>query len=181
MIDSPDSATASTVETQFGTYTDGNALQGIITEYAGGVDIQFSGTGSGSSGGFDAGQKYLAFHTLNQETTNGPRYVTFSEIDASFLNNNGSVTNVEIDVHVGNDSNGGELPDALNEGLQLRFSTDDGATWTSAGFLASTDLDDDDPSTWPTFVRWVDQSKNCLLYTSPSPRDVEESRMPSSA
>ena len=25
------------------------------------------------------------------------------------------------------------------------------------------------------------QRKNCLLYTSPSPRDVEESRMPSSA
>ena len=25
------------------------------------------------------------------------------------------------------------------------------------------------------------QSLNCLLYTSPSPRDVEESRMPSSA
>ena len=25
------------------------------------------------------------------------------------------------------------------------------------------------------------QAKNCLLYTSPSPRDVEESRMPSSA
>ena len=26
-----------------------------------------------------------------------------------------------------------------------------------------------------------DDIKNCLLYTSPSPRDVEESRMPSSA
>ena len=26
-----------------------------------------------------------------------------------------------------------------------------------------------------------DQHKDCLLYTSPSPRDVEESRMPSSA
>ena len=26
-----------------------------------------------------------------------------------------------------------------------------------------------------------DISKHCLLYTSPSPRDVEESRMPSSA
>ena len=25
------------------------------------------------------------------------------------------------------------------------------------------------------------QANNCLLYTSPSPRDVEESRMPSSA
>ena len=27
----------------------------------------------------------------------------------------------------------------------------------------------------------VEQGKACLLYTSPSPRDVEESRMPSSA
>ena len=27
----------------------------------------------------------------------------------------------------------------------------------------------------------VDELRNCLLYTSPSPRDVEESRMPSSA
>ena len=27
----------------------------------------------------------------------------------------------------------------------------------------------------------VEQGKPCLLYTSPSPRDVEESRMPSSA
>ena len=26
-----------------------------------------------------------------------------------------------------------------------------------------------------------EKEKNCLLYTSPSPRDVEESRMPSSA
>ena len=29
--------------------------------------------------------------------------------------------------------------------------------------------------------RRYDNSSNCLLYTSPSPRDVEESRMPSSA
>ena len=27
----------------------------------------------------------------------------------------------------------------------------------------------------------LDQHNSCLLYTSPSPRDVEESRMPSSA
>ena len=27
----------------------------------------------------------------------------------------------------------------------------------------------------------LDKCKDCLLYTSPSPRDVEESRMPSSA
>ena len=30
---------------------------------------------------------------------------------------------------------------------------------------------------WDNFV----YNRNCLLYTSPSPRDVEESRMPSSA
>ena len=28
---------------------------------------------------------------------------------------------------------------------------------------------------------WTLNFENCLLYTSPSPRDVEESRMPSSA
>ena len=30
-------------------------------------------------------------------------------------------------------------------------------------------------------VALADMGSNCLLYTSPSPRDVEESRMPSSA
>ena len=30
-------------------------------------------------------------------------------------------------------------------------------------------------------VTLVAENKDCLLYTSPSPRDVEESRMPSSA
>ena len=30
-------------------------------------------------------------------------------------------------------------------------------------------------------LRSIDKNKICLLYTSPSPRDVEESRMPSSA
>ena len=30
-------------------------------------------------------------------------------------------------------------------------------------------------------LQWVDPIWPCLLYTSPSPRDVEESRMPSSA
>ena len=36
---------------------------------------------------------------------------------------------------------------------------------------------------WPLILLSFafDQGKNCLLYTSPSPRDVEESRMPSSA
>ena len=30
-------------------------------------------------------------------------------------------------------------------------------------------------------IDWITKPNFCLLYTSPSPRDVEESRMPSSA
>ena len=33
----------------------------------------------------------------------------------------------------------------------------------------------------PFYNATITQANNCLLYTSPSPRDVEESRMPSSA
>ena len=38
-------------------------------------------------------------------------------------------------------------------------------------------------STQPIYFSFknMDELKACLLYTSPSPRDVEESRMPSSA
>ena len=48
-----------------------------------------------------------------------------------------------------------------------------------------------EPSSYPKFIRYLIDELNfsddewriyaCLLYTSPSPRDVEESRMPSSA
>ena len=45
----------------------------------------------------------------------------------------------------------------------------------AAIFLAFIDVTD----TWTRkVVKWVD---NCLLYTSPSPRDRQKSRMPSSA
>ena len=43
-------------------------------------------------------------------------------------------------------------------------------------------VDKNDPSRGIDFDgRVVENFKLCLLYTSPSPRDVEESRMPSSA
>ena len=34
---------------------------------------------------------------------------------------------------------------------------------------------------FPTYEKALEWYDSCLLYTSPSPRDVEESRMPSSA
>ena len=36
-------------------------------------------------------------------------------------------------------------------------------------------------STWNRLVRLEENANNCLLYTSPSPRDYAASRMPSSA
>ena len=50
--------------------------------------------------------------------------------------------------------------------------------WRKSGFkliVSSLFADSDYPS---TFLR---QNSNCLLYTSPSPRDRQKSRMPSSA
>ena len=44
-------------------------------------------------------------------------------------------------------------------------------------YLLATDLEMATPDGYAS-TSW---SKGCLLYTSPSPRDVEESRMPSSA
>ena len=49
------------------------------------------------------------------------------------------------------------------------------ATWTT------TILNDTDFKLRNAYERWLNGINNCLLYTSPSPRDVEESRMPSSA
>ena len=34
---------------------------------------------------------------------------------------------------------------------------------------------------WDSFRKWIQSYRDCLLYTSPSPRDLSTSRMPSSA
>ena len=42
---------------------------------------------------------------------------------------------------------------------------------------------EDNPFDWETVCKNIEEglSRDCLLYTSPSPRDAHESRMPSSA
>ena len=47
--------------------------------------------------------------------------------------------------------------------------------------LCSIDSTDLGPEHWLMMAKAVQENYACLLYTSPSPRDVEESRMPSSA
>ena len=49
---------------------------------------------------------------------------------------------------------------------------------TEVGDINIEFFSDDAPNTVKNFTNLI---SDCLLYTSPSPRDVEESRMPSSA
>ena len=162
----------------FATYNTGTTAQGIIAEVSGGVDISASGTGVGSNGGFATGQSYLHFHTATANASfNGPRYATFNAVDGSFYNGLGPITAITLDIYVGNNNNGGELPDALNEGLQVRYSLDNGTTWTSLGFIAPDNLNDSDPSTWPTFEKWLDQSENFARLQIDVPVDAQQANV----
>ena len=85
-------------------------------------------------------------------------------------------------------------PEAGNQGRQERRNliAELKATWSET--LAAMDHEDDDPGTsWnlrarekqPSYMSprmgWRAIIESCLLYTSPSPRDLSTSRMPSSA
>ena len=50
-----------------------------------------------------------------------------------------------------------------------------------ANILDLTGITQEELKTAPKFYEIAEDLEFCLLYTSPSPRDVEESRMPSSA
>ena len=60
------------------------------------------------------------------------------------------------------------------EGESAKTWDGSGAVWFKFHTTEPT-IDKNKQMTWPG------QSKNCLLYTSPSPRDRQKSRMPSSA
>ena len=67
-------------------------------------------------------------------------------------------------------------PDAEGRGTKVKFirKFNTGKDWDSGAPI----VQKSDGSTWDISS---DGTIGCLLYTSPSPRDVEESRMPSSA
>ena len=67
-------------------------------------------------------------------------------------------------------------------GYKSSFSIYDAADSKRLMTLVLRDLDLDPKRYQPRAVlNWVSNAKNCLLYTSPSPRDKRQSRMPSSA
>ena len=54
-------------------------------------------------------------------------------------------------------------------------------SWIKTKFSLDFDIQCDEMITKPRIILQRLDTHSCLLYTSPSPRDVEESRMPSSA
>ena len=75
-------------------------------------------------------------------------------------------------------------------GKQRSFTTEDGGVFTSYNAQEMREIDSQAYVEWlaetaDATLRRIDAYEkalsSCLLYTSPSPRDVEESRMPSSA
>jgi len=85
-----------------------------------GVSIQPNGTGSGETGGFNIGQSYLGF--VGTATS---RHAILTPIDSSDFDT------MSINAIVGNDSNGGEDPDATNEELRLHYLESGGSSFKS--------------------------------------------------
>ena len=172
LIDSPEGTSDVLETTNFGSFATGDnaSSYAFIQEFGGGVDISAAGSGTGSNGGFATGQNYLHFHSEFGEGNFGPRFCTFAAIDASYYQGVGPISRVEFEIHVGDNQNGGEIPDiSYTEGLQLRYSTDNGQSWTSIGYVCPTDLNDLDPSTWPSFIEWIDEGLNYAKFSMDIP------------
>ena len=167
LIDSPEGIASFLAETDFSTFTPGNdaSAYSFIQEFDAGVDISASGPGNGSSGGFATGQNYLHFHTGSSTVYTNPRICTFAAVDGSSYNGGGAISRMEFDIYVGDNTNGGEIPDLDNEALVLRYSLDNGVTWTAIESICPTTLDDNDPTSWPTFIEWINQSANYAKFS----------------
>ena len=83
-----------------------------------GTQIRASGSGTGQDGGFNVGGNYLAFQGTGTGGGNA-RFAVLSPIDST------EIDTLKIRAIVGNDSNGGEDPDASGEELYVMYKTRD--------------------------------------------------------
>ena len=81
-----------------------------------GTQIRASGTGEGH-GGFNVGGNYLAFQGAGTDDSANSRFAVLSPVDST------NVDTLQIKAIVGNDSNGGEDPDASGEQLYVMYKT----------------------------------------------------------
>ena len=127
---------------------------------------------------------------INDSTTNGPTLSNSDKFGVSVTSigdlNNDGVTDLAVGAH--QDDNGGDNQGAVHimfmnsdgsvdSTVEINDSTTNGPTLSSrdqfgVSVTSIGDLNNDGVT---------DLAVGCLLYTSTSPRDVEESRMPSSA
>ena len=74
---------------------------------------------------------------------------------------------------------------ATGGGIGFDYQREHFTNTDAFSLFGSVDFDISDQLTLTAGVRWTDEEKDnrisCLLYTSPSPRDLSTSRMPSSA
>ena len=80
-----------------------------------GTTVRSSGSGSGTDGGFNVGGDYLAFQGVGTNDASNTRWAALSPMDSS------AVDTITITAIVGNDTNGGEDPDAAGEGLVVMY------------------------------------------------------------
>ena len=133
-------------------------------------------------GGHDPGQSsqemHLSGHDYNQEDVGGGGYESGQNSEAEVADYEG----VEADA----DEEFQQMMEEEDEDGDSAYGDDSDesddehvvpnpASW-SHDFSSSMTVNDGHDSAWE-----YHQNQVCLLYTSPSPRDVEESRMPSSA
>ena len=114
---------------------DASSYSGTVTGLIGsdeksgntGSVIRDSGSGSGQDGGFNVGGKYLSFQGDGYNVSgHAIRWAALSPIDSSRINS------LSITAIVGNDSNGGEDPDATLEDLRVMYKT---SSMSSFAFL----------------------------------------------
>ena len=100
----------------------------------------------------------------------------------SFCSSGNEQASEEAEVQIETTTIGVEMSDKVYDTQpEMNINTNSSYTAvikTNLGDMTVEFFTDDAPITVNNFISL---SKDCLLYTSPSPRDVEESRMPSSA
>lgn len=149
-----------TPSTTTGTST--SVTVGLIDASSDGVDYVTSGTGSGSTGGFTSpdAQKYLRF---SGDGTAGVRFANTIELNGQ------NMTNMVVRAIVGNNSNGGEIPE---EPLSVYYSVDNGTSWTIAGqlipsYTTATEVNAAGANVWKDYTfTFLDDMKDSNLLLS---------------
>ena len=186
--------------TQSGTFTV-TALDGVQTLSVGGINVVTNGVAAGfpqsittalgntlTITGFNAATGVVSYSYTLLDNEAHPNANGANSVSEQFAvvatDDNGTTANGNLDVNIVDD-----VPKAVDDSNGTASETN----LTLTGSVLTNDTQGADPvasapitpgtftGTYGTLVLNADGSYTCLLYTSPSPRDLSTSRMPSSA